>query len=176
MNKNTFFSHASHTALSACKLILIITTLLSAAVSAQSTPEADVAVIVFRHPGTDYADTGEAVFQLHVTTVRSSEQTTIGTGIVLNIELPKGAVPTALPTIGGCSFADGVIHCDIGDIPSGTAHGRGMVFSVKAADGARALSVTARVSANEFDPEINNNTATAMTLVKATRNKSTRVF
>ena len=99
------------------------------------------------------------------------------TDVIISITLPEGAVPTIYGLESeACDFADNVVTCNVGNISSGGIDGETFLLKVKAPMGARALTITAKISANEFDPYLDNNTSTSTILLRATRNKRTRVF
>lgn len=159
------------------KKLTMIFMLMFALVATGFAQSADLSVSAIPHPHSNFI-TGEIVFQLGVDVLRDRALDSVtATGVILSIEIPNGA--TATPLYSGaeiCDFADGFLTCDLGELTSGGIHGRQILFKVKAADGARALSVTAKVMANEFDPNVSNNTYTRTVLLKTTRNKHIRAF
>lgn len=172
MNTQTFQSRLKRTVLATGKCFLIAIVAV-AAVTAQSAQEADVSVNFFSPRLSPFVK-GETLFQVIVSVSRSSPA--VATGVVIEIEIPDGAVPTFVgETAELCDFVDGFIICKLEEIRT-SIDGKTLPFKVQAADGARTLSVTAKVKANEFDPNTDNNTATSTALLGKTRNKGIRVF
>lgn len=177
MNTQTFHQRVKRTVFAAGKCFLIVAAFCSVAASAQQVQEADVSVFVGRSRAYE-AVAGETGFLLTVNVNRKTSAQVTATGVTVDIVLPNGAVPTLLGNSNEiCQFAGGVISCDLGELRSGSIdYAAAILFTVKSPNGSRNLSVTAQVTANEFDPFVDNNISTATVLLGVTRNKRTRIF
>ena len=180
MNKDSFFTLVKCTALSACKLILIITAFFSTAAYAQSSQEIDVSISVNATPYSVIAGTGELVFRLSVGIPRDQAlERVTATEVVVKIEIPDGAVPAVSETEGSdiCDFAEGVLTCNLGEVSNGGIHGgREFYFRVKAAEVSQVIPLKASVTANEFDPNTENNTFTRTFATTLKSRKRVRFF
>ena len=162
MNTQSFSQRVKRTVLAAGKCFLIITAFLSSAASAQSGQEVDLSVGVVPVAYSFVEGSGEVLFQSGVSIHRDRALDRVtATGVTISVELPDGAVPTVRDEDSDkCNFADNILTCELGDIASGAPDARPFTFKVKPLDGARTITLTLRVTANEFDPNVNNNTLT----------------
>ena len=182
MNTQNFQSRFVRWVFASGKCFLIIATFLSATAFAQtadlSTVITTIALPNQRTPNVQFVAT--------VLVNGEENEARRASGAILRVMLPDGAVPEyffltdkGVPmTDGECNFAGNVVTCDLGELIGVNTLGqnKSLVLSVKPAVGARSFTVKAHVTANEFDPNIDNNSVTSTILLKTTRDKRTRVF
>jgi hypothetical protein len=103
----------------------------------------------------------------------SIEQQRAASGVVVTAELPAGLIfssakYTTIQSNGVCDFADGLITCNLGTVGiEGVPH-LDFVASVTiraTPTEAGTFALTARITANEPDPNLADNTAVAMATV-----------
>jgi hypothetical protein len=160
MNKHTFFSRAKRTALSACKLILIITAFLSTAGFAQEQTPVDISVKL-KTPLIRFIGDTYNILSIQVNMELNSQ----ASGIIATVELPEGV--TFLE--GGydgipCTNVDNLVTCNFGSLASGERkpidYLQGVSIRLQFPNEVRELTFTARVKANEPDPNLSDNTTT----------------
>jgi hypothetical protein len=169
MNKHSFFSHARRTALSACKLILFIAAFLSTMSFAQEQTPVDLRLSSKAIPPPPTITLGQD-FQFGIRVFIERERQ--ASGVIVTVELPEGITPLSVNTnTAQCSYTDNLITCNLGVV------GReGVIYKDSAADmtinvrptslGTKTL--TTRITANEPDPNLSNNTmTTTVTVVKS---------
>ena len=175
MNKHTFFSHASRTALSACKLILIITAFLSTMSFAQEKPPVDLMLFAKSTPPPTIT-LGQDIQFYTAVLIEDKRQ---ASGVIVTVELPEGITPLSVYTnTGQCSFTDNLITCNLGVVGIESERLRdfaaSMIIKVRPTSlGTKTL--TARMTANEPDPNLSNNTMTTTFTVTKSR-KRVRFF
>ena len=90
------------------------------------------------------------------------------TNVVLTDTLPANVTfGMATPSQSSCSQAAGVVTCNLGTINNGAMATVAITVTPLAAAGGTAVNNTASVSATENDPNLMNNSASAMTTVNA---------
>lgn len=179
MNTQPFQSRVKRTMLAAGKCLLIAVGAV-AAVSAQESQEPiDVKVSVHPLPFSVIAGTGELVFEATIGIVRERGLSIVrANGVILKVEIPDGAVLTVREEDSEkCNFAEGVLTCNLGRVLSGGLHGGiPFYFRVKAAEGSQVIPLKVSVTANEFDPNTENNTFTSTFRTAVKVRKRTRFF
>jgi hypothetical protein len=176
MNKHTFFSRARRTALSACKLILFITAFLSTVSFAQEKPPVDLRLFA-RSPAPPTNTFGQ---DIQFSTAVFIEQERQASGVIVTVELPEGITPLSVSTDIGvqCGFTDNLITCNLGVVGEEGARYRDWVASISIKIRPTSLgtkTLTTRMTANEPDPNLSNNTMTTTFNVVKSR-KRVRIF
>jgi hypothetical protein len=176
MNKQSFFSRARRTALSACKLILIITAFLSTVSFAQEQTPVDLRLsnkVILSPPTITFGQDFQFGIRVFIERERQAS------GVIVTVELPEGITPLSVDTDKGqCSYTDNLITCNLGVVGrEGVIYkdsAAGMQITVRPTSlGTKTL--TARITANEPDPNLSNNTmTTTVTAVKS--RKRVRIF
>jgi hypothetical protein len=89
----------------------------------------------------------------------------MATGVVLNDPLPSGVTfASATSSQGSCVQSGGTVICNLGDLANSAA----ATATIAATPGtAGVITNTASVRGNEADPDMSNNTATAVTTVSS---------
>lgn len=177
MNKYTFLSHASRAALSLCELILIFTVFLSAASAARAQSPVDLSVGSFPPESVRLGSGQDIEFQFPIF-IESRRQ---ASGVIVTAELPAGVTFSSVRTDKGtCGFADNRITCNLGVVG---VEGRQafdwvafITIYVKPTE-AGTVTLTARITADEPDPNFSNNMKTASaTVTPAKSRKRVRFF
>lgn len=170
MKRHAFLSR-ERKHLSAGKLLLIVAALLSTASMAKAQAPVDVGISPGTASSVRLGDGQDIEFQIFVG-VESRRQ---ASGAVVTAELPAGVTFSSVKTdTGTCSFADNRITCNLGVV------GRdGQIpydywalvqIYVKPTE-TGTVSLTARITTNEPDPNLANNTATATTTVNSSKSR-----
>jgi hypothetical protein len=175
MDKHCFFSQVSPTALSACKLILIITAFLSTMSFAQEQTPVDLRLLS-KSTSTPTITLGQDFqFGIRVYIERERE----ASGVIVTVELPEGITPLSINTDSGqCSFTDNLITCNLGMIGRDDVRYKDttpdITFKVRPTS-LGTITLTTRITANEPDPNLSNNTMTTTVNVVKSR-KRVRFF
>ncbi len=171
MNKYTFLSHASRTALSFCELILIFTVFLSAASVARAQSPVDLSVSSFPTIPVRLGSGQDVGFGFLVF-IESRRQ---ASGVIVTVELPAGVTFSSVTTDKGtCDFADNRVTCNLGVVG---VEGRqafdwvGFVSIFVKPTEAGTVTLTARITANEPDPNLSNNIRTESATVNPLKSR-----
>ena len=175
MDKHSFFSHAKRTALLARKLILIITAFLSTASFAQEKPPVDLRLLA-KSPPPPTVTSGQ---DIQFVTVVFIEQERQASDVIVTVELPEGVTPLSVNTdTGQCSFSDNLITCNLGVLGEEGANYRDWIAAMTIKVRPTSLgtkTLTTRLTANEPDPRLSDNTMTTTVNVVKSR-KRVRFF
>lgn len=171
MKKYSFLSPPKRTALSLCKLILILTTFLSAASVARAQSPVDISVGSFLTSPVRLGSGQDINFQFPVF-ISSKRQ---ASGVILTAELPAGVTFSSVRTdTGACVFADNRITCNLGVVGVEGQQAFDWVafisIYVRPIE-AGTVTLTARITANEPDPNLSNNTKTASAMVNPPKSR-----
>jgi hypothetical protein len=157
----------------ACKFVLIVIIFLSSV----SLARAQIAELVDlelweRTPTAVALDSGKDIeFQFFVRVESLKE----ANGVILTAELPENIVFSSVRTDKGtCSFAARIITCNLSKIGAAGRitieyNARIQIFAKPTAVGSATL--TAQVTANEPDPNLANNSRTAIATIFATKSR-----
>ena len=124
-------------------------------------PTADISVIA-RDLSDPVAVFDELAYAITVTNDGPSQ----ATGLVLENTLPANVTfGSAVPSQGSCIHLAGTVTCSLGALDSGASVSIAIVVSPTAAAGGTTIANTATVSANEIDPDPDNNSTIEATTV-----------
>jgi hypothetical protein len=178
MKKHSFLSHAKGAHLFAGKLFLIITAVLSATIWTQAQSPVDLRISSISNFSSVRLGSGQdIVFHIPVY-IESRRQ---ASGVVVTAELPAGVTFLLVKTdTGTCGFADNLITCNLGVVGREGMQAMDWVayiqIFVKPIE-VGTVSLTARITASEADPNLANNTTTrTVTVIPPKSRKRVRFF
>lgn len=176
MKRRFFLSPIRRRVLAACMSIAIAVVFLSAAGLARAQSPVNLSIGWFTRPSPIRLGDGQDVeFQFGVLI----DSRRAASGVVVTAELPAGlifssAIYNTIHSKGVCDFADGLITCNLGTVGMEGVPFLDFVASVDICakpTEAGTFALTARITANEPDPNLANNTAVAMATVNPPKSR-----